>query len=846
MHNQTTIEGVYLHRATNVEVAYRFRPAIDDRRHLVVVLSGFRDPVHSVDFNAASKDIVANILWIYDDFDGKPGYYYWGKNLKDLSLPVHSAIMEIAHELGLTQENVTLFGLSKGANAALLFAAEYGYSKIIASAPRAFNGTSMRTYHSDVFQHIADTSDSTAVETYLNQALTAAVARDTDLKKSIFVATSPADVLRYYNESTTISKLFNSYENFHVIHSLSPLLRNHIDVSRYNLPLYKSLLLQFSEGFVPKLKGNPLQDPEFSRRGGTIEKSIVNGYYSFPATENRLIKTLEKRSLDQQLRAKAESVELSDTGLLNFRGYAVLNGTPSDRHGLAKIRLTLNAQTPESEPLWFPLGTLKDDSLTGRLFDKTPIDYSYGAVTTQQEKGVRVSELPFGRYDVGVEMTRAGEVSRLESIGAPRHSRWVALQDRLVGSISDGGKWKILSLPPRGRHIHDCFFDLKEIDQVGSRLFVEGYFIPYGFNVKEWDDLKYHLVLESLDKPNGRNYTRVFQLSNGRKANASRLSGEPWRDQSKAYFTTRNYAGLDLQDLQPGKYRMAISGRRGDDVFTRDLGWIMEVELSGDNFNRRQSSVAIIGSCVTRDNFNSKISPHWKEFWDLRASFYQSSIISLMSSPVAFDSDSFCDQDDHSRHITEEDFSKQFIDRIVTDKPAYLIVDLFADARFGVVSTGPSWVTHNEWKLVSSIAYREFRSNRILSRRRESSLFFELFAEKCVLLKEFLNSYCPETIVCLNVTRNVGFHRGLNADGGRFSHDAVSDINRAWERLDNIFIDTLAPIVLSTLDYDVQGASDHPWGSGPVHYETAYYERFHKRLRSALGLYSDYTLSQAV
>lgn len=844
MHSQMTTEGAYLHSETNVEVNYRFRHAIDDRRHLVVVLSGFRDPIHSVDFNAASKDITANILWIYDEFDGMPGYYYWGKKLKDLSAPVHSTIMEIAAQLGLTQENVTVFGLSKGANAALLFAAEYGYSKVVASAPRAFNGTSMRTYHNDVFSHIVDDSDSSEVEAFLNEALTKAVRKNRDLSKSIFVATSPADTLRYHNESTEISSLFKYYENFHIVHSVSPLVRNHIDVSRYNLPLYKSLLTQFSEGFIPSLKGSEIRDDEFLRQGGTLENSIGNGLHHVEANENPLPRSTLTKYLSRTLRAKVDKVALSETSVLDFKGYAILNGIPSDRHGLAKMRISLTSQLTESREIWFPIATVKDDSLTGKLFDTFPVDYSCGAVTTQQEKGIRMSQIPFGRYVVGVEVSRASETSKLDSIGAPRHNRWIASRDRLVGTLSDGHKWEICSLPPRGRDISDCFFDLKKIENDGNLLFIEGYFIPYGMDVKEWDDVKYYLLLESTDPARDSTNTRIFQLSNGRKANANRLSGETWRDQSKAYFTTKGYAGLELEDILPGKYKMAITGRCGDDVFTRDLDWILDVSIPKSDGLDFPPKVALVGSCVTRDNFNSGISPRWKEYWELGDVFYQSSIISLMSQPVNFTEEAFQDLDVHSRRTTEEDFSKKFIDGIMFQPPGYLIVDLYADARFGVISTGSSWVTHNEWKLTRSAAYDPVRLNRVLSTRSYPGEFYQLFKEKCHQLKCLLGNECPDTIVCLNVTRNVDMHRGLNAAGGKFSKDTIAEVNSAWEQLEEIFIDVLDPTVVYTLDDDVKGDSKHVWGSGPVHYEAEYYQRFHGKLRSALKLPSEYSLKR--
>lgn len=71
-------EDSYVDETSGIKVDYRFRPAKDDRNHLIVVLSGIRRKVHTLDFVRSASSLRANVLWIYDDFHGMPGYYYWG------------------------------------------------------------------------------------------------------------------------------------------------------------------------------------------------------------------------------------------------------------------------------------------------------------------------------------------------------------------------------------------------------------------------------------------------------------------------------------------------------------------------------------------------------------------------------------------------------------------------------------------------------------------------------------------------------------------------------------------------------------------------------------------------
>lgn len=46
--------------------------------------------------------------------------------------------------------------------------------------------------------------------------------------------------------------------------------------------------------------------------------------------------------------------------------------------------------------------------------------------------------------------------------------------------------------------------------------------------------------------------------------------------------------------------------------------------------------IATIGSCVTRDNFNSNINPYYKKFFNVVAHQNQTSIPSLMSEKVHY------------------------------------------------------------------------------------------------------------------------------------------------------------------------------------------------------------------
>lgn len=824
-------EGMFHHRESDTKVFYRFRPAKDDRQYLVVVLSGFRDPVHSVDFVGGAESIRSNILWIYDDFEGLPGYYYWGKGVRDLSHAVHSAIEDIRFKLGIPLSSVILLGLSKGANAALLFAAEYGYSKIVASAPRAFNGSSMMMYHNDVFEHIRDGKlEASALAKRLDKELATRLELDDELDKSIFVLTSPADKDRYLTESVALSNLLSKYRNFQLIQTRSNLVFNHIQVSKYNLSLYISIIVMFTEGMTPSFVGPKVDDDEFIRSGGDLSKAIGNGGLNNPSIERSVDPSLLSVK-SGALETCALKVALSQAAVLKVSGYAIKRGAPLDGHGLLKLKLILKPTDSAQDTLWAPLGSIKDPSLSARLYSAEFVDYSFGGFATIQERGIKLSKLPVGQYSISLRMTASDEnVPMQEALSAPFHSNWVVANDRLIGVDSDSDGWRINSRPIIATSRKDVYFEMTEFLVRGSLLFVEGYFIPSGVTLSRWGTIVYYLVLERAGADGSYEVSHSYYLANGNKENAGALSGEPWRDQSKAYFATKRYSGIDISDLLPGRYRVTVTARCGDDVFSRRLDRSLSVSDGSLGWSAKTPSVSVIGSCVSRDNFNSKLSPEWKDYWALGPVFYQSSLVSLMSNPIAIAGNTFKDLDRHSFDVTAADFSKTFLDDLRDFTPDVLIVDCFADVRFGVVEVDGSWITHNEWKVTRSSDFKHMSSGVQVDMLRDRSRYIELFEDACNRFAAYMGTYLPNTRLVLNQARNVNLHRNLNAPGGRFSRDLVAKWNDSWAVLDRIFSTCCGASILDPMDDDLQGASDHAWGPGPVHYESDYYDRFHSRL----------------
>ncbi|PKR86273.1 DUF6270 domain-containing protein [Heyndrickxia camelliae] len=94
-----------------------------------------------------------------------------------------------------------------------------------------------------------------------------------------------------------------------------------------------------------------------------------------------------------------------------------------------------------------------------------------------------------------------------------------------------------------------------------------------------------------------------------------------------------------------------------------------------------QKKIACYGSCITRDNFNSKLNHNYKERYRCVVTSEHSSIISVLSPEVKFDSEKLdytvSKFASRNKEIAEADLNKTFLRDLIENQPDYLIMDIF-------------------------------------------------------------------------------------------------------------------------------------------------------------------------
>ncbi len=251
-----------------------------------------------------------------------------------------------------------------------------------------------------------------------------------------------------------------------------------------------------------------------------------------------------------------------------------------------------------------------------------------------------------------------------------------------------------------------------------------------------------------------------------------------------------------------------------------------------------QKKIACYGSCITRDNFNSKLNHNYKERYRCVVTSEHSSIISVLSPEVKFDSEKL----DYTvskfaarnKEIAEADLNKTFLRDLIENQPDYLIMDFFPDIFFGVVFSNDNIMTNNHWYLCNTTYYKELPQKFILKIENDTSNYLSVWMPAMENFMRFIKNNLPNCNVIINKAR---FGNRVLENNTVSYLQPLSLYNEIWDKIDNYVINKfhLKYIQLDHSKYFLTKNHTLGWNLFHLHYHDNYYHDFMEQLDILIG-----------
>lgn len=267
-------------------VEYRFAHARNGNRHLMVVFANIFAPDDYGWATGVFDNLRSNVLWIRDRFDGGNTYYLCQDMDFSVERSVIGLISKVMKALGLTPDDVTLWGSSKGGSAALYFGLRYGFRNVVASVPQLRIGTFVRDVYPDTGRHMLGQGMPDANVAVLDAILPDLLIAGANPDAHLYLVSSPQDE-QFASQVEPFLGMLQRYSNFNFLFSESPFITGHGKVTQRNTPPLLGIAYLLVEGIAPRLGAvrHGYEQPDADRSGIDAflkSTSVVQGSFAAP------------------------------------------------------------------------------------------------------------------------------------------------------------------------------------------------------------------------------------------------------------------------------------------------------------------------------------------------------------------------------------------------------------------------------------------------------------------------------------------------------------------------------------------------------------------------------------
>ncbi len=249
--------------------------------------------------------------------------------------------------------------------------------------------------------------------------------------------------------------------------------------------------------------------------------------------------------------------------------------------------------------------------------------------------------------------------------------------------------------------------------------------------------------------------------------------------------------------------------------------------------------IDIIGSCVSRDVFNSRFNDAYKEYVEINETVYQTALPSIVERSVIPDINDTDNPKKIFKKTLNEEFSGNDVDRVIKSRPDFIIMDFFADVHFGVTRKMGRYVTRNHMAFQtlndSDVFYDDHESSPPERMRFDNDEYKAIAIKSLCDFRDRIRDELPRIEFVVNSARFSPTYMDDNEDTVLFdNHDRIRWKNSNWSALDEIAIDKLDAQQISHNKESLISTPSHPWGLHPVHYVKSYYDNLWRSIRKII------------
>lgn len=258
----------------------------------------------------------------------------------------------------------------------------------------------------------------------------------------------------------------------------------------------------------------------------------------------------------------------------------------------------------------------------------------------------------------------------------------------------------------------------------------------------------------------------------------------------------------------------------------------------GVNMNSKPR-IDIIGSCVSRDVFNSRFNDVYKEHVEIGETVYQAALPSIVDRSAIPDINDTDNPKTIFKKTLDEEFSGNSIDRIIASRPDFIVMDFFADVHFGVTRKMGRYVTRNHMAFQTlddaDVFYDDHESTSPERIRFDNDEYKTTAVKSLCGLRDQLRSELPKVEFVVNSARFSSTYMNSDEEIVQFDNrDRIQWKNGNWAALDEVAIDSLNAQQISHGEESLIATPSHPWGLHPVHYIQPYYDSLWRSIRTII------------